>query len=893
MQKSEWLKIKEIFYQALDLSAIEREKFLATQNDLVRSEVSELIASHEKAEGFIAETAVVEFGLDRETLIGKRIGGYKLLEIIGAGGMGTVFRAEKEEVGKNFAVKLIKRGMDTDAVLRRFIQERQILSRLEHPNIARLLDGGTTNDGLPYFVMEYVEGLPVTNFCERHQLDTKERLELFRQICSAVQYAHQNLIVHRDLKPSNILVTEGGIPKLLDFGIAKLLDPEGLEDTATQARMFTPEYASPEQLNGLPITTASDVYSLGVVLYELLSGQRPFQSQSRNYQEIINQILTNEPIRPSVISNFKFQISNFKSESETLQNNEHRNTNDEQKSNPKSKIQNPKSLRGDLDNIILKSLRKEPARRYNSVQEYSEDIRRHLTGLPVTATADTFFYRFSKFVQRHRQGMVVGSLTVIIILAVSGFAVWQGIAANRERQKAEKRVTEIRDVAKSLMNETNDSLAKIPGNVAVQKALAEKSVALLDSLASDETNDAALLTELAESYTKLANIQLWSFREFDKAIENLEKSDAIFRKILQNDPNNADVRRKIYAAQMRHIEALHNTNRREEMFRIGLAAVENRREIIRLEPENPSNYANLAAMHGWFGDKNLLFGRKDEAVVNYRKGVEIIDQAIEKQALINDSAEAKAELARLYFIKGWLAKGAGETAKAVGIFRESSEIAKQIFAENAAVIGNFRRVVGSFEEIALIYEKQNDFQSALAAYLTAGNLVDEGLKRREIPEYGDLLYFKCFYTVFAGKMSAKLGKKDEARKYFTEGQAVCWQNIKQDENDAGNIFESQPYFFEIADFYVASNEKEKAVEQLFELSGKLQNVLDKNRADLTAAFSLAETFEKIGDIDSGKSREFFEKSVKIWRDYSAENVLLPEETEKMNQVTAKLEKLQK
>ncbi len=883
MQRSEWLKIKETFYQALDLPAIEREKFLATQNDLVRSEVSELLASHEKAEGFIADTAVVEFGLDRETLVGERIGGYKLLEMIGAGGMGKVFRAEKEDVGKNFAVKLIKRGMDTEAVLRRFIQERQILSRLEHPNIARLLDGGTTNDGLPFFVMEYVEGLPVTRFCDRHQLDTKERLKLFRQICSAVAYAHQNLIVHRDLKPSNILVTEGGIPKLLDFGIAKLLDPEGLEDTATQARMFTPEYASPEQLNGLPITTASDVYSLGVILYELLSGQRPFKSDKKSYQEIVKLILTEEPMRPSSIVSSQWPVVG----------NTSKNKNETKKSeirNPKSEIRN---LKGDLDNIILKSLRKEPDRRYNSVQEFSEDIRRHLTGLPVTATADTFFYRFSKFVQRHRQGMVVGSLTAIIILTVSGFGVWQGIAANRERQKAEKRVTEIRDVAKSLMNETNASLAKIPGNVAVQKALAEKSVALLDSLASGETIDAALMKELAESYTKLADIQIRSFREFDKAIENLEKSGAIYRRILQNDPTNADVRRKIYAAQMRHIEALHNTNRREEMFQIGLAAVENRREIIRLEPENPSNYANLAAMHGWFGDKDLLFGRKDEAVVNYRKGVEIIDQAIEKQALINDSAEAKAELARLYFIKGWLTKGTGETAKAVGIFGESSEIAKQIFAENAAVVGNFRRVVGSFEEIALIYEKRNDFQSALAAYLTARNLVDEGLKKREIPEYGDLLYFKCFYTVFAGKMSAKLGKKEEARKYFTEGQALCWQNIKQDENDSGNIFESQPYFFEIADFYVASNEKEKAIGQLVELSGKLQNVLDKNRTDLTAAFSLAETFEKIGDIDGGKSRAFFEKSVKIWRDYSAENVLLPEELEKLNQVTAKLEKLKK
>ncbi len=882
MQKAEWSKIKELFHQTLDLTVSEREKFLAEQDGFVRSEVTELISSHENANNFIAESVVVEYGLHGSSLIGKQIGSYKLLEIIGTGGMGTVFRAEKEGFGKNFAVKLIKRGMDTDAILRRFQLERQILSRLEHPNITRLLDGGTTDDGLPYFVLEYIEGLPVTRFCDEHQFDIKERLELFRQICSAVKYAHQNLIVHRDLKPSNILVTNEGIPKLLDFGIAKLLNPEDFENTETQARMFTPEYASPEQLNGLPITTASDVYSLGVILYELLSGQRPFKSNRKSQQGIVNLILTEEPVRPSAVS---------KSEIETLKYDGRKTKSETPYS--KSKIQNPKSLRGDLDNIILKALRKEPERRYQSVQELIEDIRRHLVGLPVSATADSSYYRFSKFVQRHWQGMILSSLVLTIIMAISSFAVWQGIAADRERQKAEKRLTEIRNVAKSLMNETNDSLAKIPGNVAVQKALAEKSVALLDSLANEETDDAVLLAELADAYTKLANIQLWAFREFDKAIENLEKSETIYQRILQKTPNDIELRRKIYSMQMRYIEAFHNTNRREEMFRIGTDAVENRQKIIVIEPENPSNYANLAAMYGWFGDKNLLFGRKAEAVENYRKGVEIIDQAIEKQITKNNSAEAKAEFARLHFIKGWLTKGLGEEEKAIEIFQNSSNIAKQVFTENAAVTGNFRRIVGGYEEIALIYEKRNDFQSALDSYLTARKLVDENSKRSEIPEYGNLMYLKCFYSVFAGKMSAKLGNKNDARQYFIEGETACLQNIAQDENDQGNIFESQPYFFEVADFYAASGEKEKAVKQLLELSKKLQNVLDKNQSDLTAVFSLAETFEKIGDINSEQSQEFYEKSVKLWNDYSKENSLVPEETEKMKRVLGKLENVKK
>ena len=329
MSNPDWLRIKKVFYQTLDLPEAEREEFLAQHNESIRTEIKELIKADEKAEKFIAEPAVVEFGLNGKSLVGQKIGNYTLREIIGTGGMGTVFLAEKENLEKHFAVKLIKRGMDTDEVLRRFKLEKKILARLEHQNIAPLLDGGMTEDGLPFLVMEYVEGISITKFCNAHELEIKERLKLFRDVCSAVNYAHQNLIVHRDLKPSNILVTKDGTAKLLDFGIAKLLNPDGFEDTATtmQARMFTPEYASPEQLNGEPITTASDVYSLGVVLYELLSGQRPFQSNSRNYQEIVKQILTDEPVRPSVISNFKFQIQNQKAKLLKTPNRETRTTN--------------------------------------------------------------------------------------------------------------------------------------------------------------------------------------------------------------------------------------------------------------------------------------------------------------------------------------------------------------------------------------------------------------------------------------------------------------------------------------------------------------------------------------------------------------------------------------
>src|SRR6185369_8714162 len=310
MKSDEWEKIKEVFNAVLDWPETERAAFLSNCDKDLRRKVEKLLNSDGKADDFIVEPAFVGIGFKEEDetdfYVGKQIDAYKILEEIGHGGMGTVYLAVKsdETFYKKVAIKLIKRGMDTNAVLGRFVMERQILASLENPNIATLIDGGSTVDGLPYLVMEYIEGEPITRFCESHQFNIEERLELFRKVCSAVSYAHQNLVVHRDLKPSNILVTAAGIPKLLDFGIAKLLHPdwslETTEATATMFRLMTPDYASPEQIRGLPITTTSDVYSLGVVLYQLLSTQPGHRFPSDSLTDIERTICEIEPEKPSV-----------------------------------------------------------------------------------------------------------------------------------------------------------------------------------------------------------------------------------------------------------------------------------------------------------------------------------------------------------------------------------------------------------------------------------------------------------------------------------------------------------------------------------------------------------------------------------------------------------------
>lgn len=439
-------QIESLFHQALALDPGQREAFLneacAGDPDL-RADVESLIVSDERAEQ--EERAVRkaiggvvdEFVKDTEpTSAGTRIGPYQLVREVGRGGMGAVYLAERadEQYHQRVALKLVKRGLDTDEVLRRFRHERQILANLDHPNIARLLDGGTTEDGRPYFVMEYIEGQPINEYCDTHNLSILERLKLFRTVCSAVHYAHQNLVVHRDLKPSNIWVTSDGAPKLLDFGIAKLLHPEPgaptLTATAIGLRPMTPEYASPEQIRGEPITTASDVYSLGVLLYELLTGQRPYQLKSHTPQEIERVITEEEPERPSAAASRQWSVVSAQWSVE--KDHQPRTTDDGQRTAKKLRRQ----LEGDLDNIVLMAMRKEPQRRYGSVEQFSEDIRRHLAGLPVIARKDTLGYRAGKFIQRHKVGVVVAAAFVAVAIGFGVTMTVQSARIARERDTA-------------------------------------------------------------------------------------------------------------------------------------------------------------------------------------------------------------------------------------------------------------------------------------------------------------------------------------------------------------------------------------------------------------------------------------------------------------------------
>jgi len=456
MTPEKWLEVKEIFNAALDLPPEARHSFVEKRcaDAKLREEVQILLASSDEAENFIEDPAFTRVShlVTAEKMpsyIGKQLGAYKIEKEIGKGGMGAVYLARRadQEFDKKVAIKLIKRGFDTDEIIERFRHERQILAALEHPNITRLIDGGSTEDDLPFLVMDYVEGLPLNKYCAVNEVSLDARLDIFLKICSAVTYAHQNLIIHRDLKPSNIIVTGDGTPKLLDFGIAKLTAPNSsqtLGAAQTTFRVMTPEYASPEQVNGQVVTTASDIYSLGVVLYELLTGTRPFRIRTNSAEEISRIITDTAPTRPSDSLRKGEEEQSRKADVENRRRGEFEARNFASKISPAPHLPfSSSTLRGDLDNIILMAMRKEPERRYSSVEQFAEDIRRYLNGLPVIAREDSFSYRAEKFVKRNKAGVAAG--LGIALSLVGGL-----IATSRQAKIAKKqRDRALRETAKA------------------------------------------------------------------------------------------------------------------------------------------------------------------------------------------------------------------------------------------------------------------------------------------------------------------------------------------------------------------------------------------------------------------------------------------------------------
>ena len=511
LSEERWAQVEPLFDAALDLPPSERPAYLdeaCSGDPALRATLDRLLDASDSDDGLLGRSAPAVFDslLDGITagssLVGARVGPFRITGEAGHGGMGTVYVAERDDqFRQRVALKVVRTGLGADDhLLRRFVEERQILASLEHPNIARLVDGGVTDDGVPWFAMEYVEGTPISRYCDDRSLSVEARLRLFIEVCGAVEFAHRNLVVHRDLKPSNILVTPNGSVKLLDFGIARLLaGDDGQAQSAAPAtrtglRAMTPEYASPEQIRGGLISTVSDVYSLGVLLYELLAGRRPYRVTDRSPAEIEHAVLHLDPEPPSV------SVA--------------RNGTDSAAARSTTPAKLIRSLRGDLDTIVLTALRKEPERRYASVERLAADVGRYLDGLPVTARRDRWSYRTQKFVRRHPLAVTSAVLFAAFLVTFTALTMLQSRRVARERDKA----TQLAGFLTNLLGAPEPWYGR--GSSVTVSELLDSATRTLDSSLTDEPEVRAhLLGVMGEAY--------WGLGLFDKSRRVLDSAIAV------------------------------------------------------------------------------------------------------------------------------------------------------------------------------------------------------------------------------------------------------------------------------------------------------------------------------------------------------------------------------
>ena len=729
----DYQKVKDVFIAALDVAPEKRRAFLDGYgaDEKLLGEVESLLKAREEAGEFLnhvsAADTVFKFADQNGKYTGRKIGSYVIEKEIGRGGMGVVFLAGREDFKQKAAIKLIKRGMDSDAILERFTREREILAALNHPYIARLTDGGTTEEDTPFFVMEYVEGIPIDEFCKNKRLSSKETLELFGKVCEAVAFAHQKLVVHRDLKPSNILVTEDGTPKLLDFGIAKLLNSTDANDTQTNLRVLTPAYASPEQIQGETVDTTSDVYSLGKILSELL------------------------------------QVSDCSSGIGAIN------------GNVQPKINSAQSLPVDLQAVLQTALRPERVRRYNSVEKFAEDLRRFQIGLPVTARKDTFSYRTAKFIQRKRYAVAFGLLFVLTLIGGLLATLWQAREARRERAVAERRFDNLRNISGSFITEIHTAIQNLPGSLPARQMLLRHAVEQLDALAAESGDNPALQEQLAEAYFNSAQLPDMLLAEKDST---LKKEIAVYRKLLAADPQNIQYQEKIALANLALGDITKVRGSIADALELDRDALSTLERIAAKQPDDTDRRVNLASAYQEISLLYILEADAGNASEMSRKELAAIEE-IRLKKPDEPALKQLFDIARIRVCTEQTMNGDFQTA--ISTLRQvlsEYETARAKSPNDTSVL-YYLWVIN--RRLAVTLEKSGDLRSASEHYRTALTLI-ENLAGESPNDYG---YYRnsALTNIYYGRMLVSQKHPADAIKLFRRALEL---SAKVLENDADN-----------------------------------------------------------------------------------------------------------
>ncbi|MBL8910815.1 MAG: protein kinase [Archangium sp.] len=710
---------------------IDEEQLLAWVDRALPPDDATRVGAH-VAECAECRTVVAALARDEDATIerppplrrGVTLGRYVLGDRLGAGGMGVVYSAEDPTLGRRVAIKLLREQPfegERTARAARFEHERRILAKLDHPHITRLLDGGETESGAPYLVMELVTGTPLVEFCDAKSLDVPRRLALFLEVCGAVQFAHQHLIVHRDLKPSNILVTEDGSTRLLDFGIAKLLDPDEAQLTATGVQPMTPAFASPEQVRRDAITTATDVYALGVILYELLTGRSPYgDAEKSGIDAVLLAVRDHEPARPSgAVSAAR--------ETDVV-------------ARAPSRRALEKVLEGDLDAIVLKALRKEPRERYASAEQFADDVRRHLEGRPALARRGSTAYVLSRFVRRHKVAVVGAGAALISLSAGTVATAYQAHVASLARERAERRFTQVRQLAHSVLFDYHDGIAQLEGSTALRERLVKDALVYLESLAGEAGDDAALQRELASAFIKVGDVQgdpfSASLGDTGGALKSYRRAQDIALALPQTD---VEARRMLALARLKVGDLLSVTgdapgalasyaeaiavnevlaknslddaaelsmdllaqatvqlehSKLDEALSSMKRCIELREQVLAARPGDAVIRRRVLAAHVLFAD--ILSARKEipESLAEYGRTLEAYE------ALVRDATQYQTDLGPLYQRVGKARREAGDVDGGVVLLAKSLEVALARVAADPVDTVGIRNLAGAYSTLA-------------------------------------------------------------------------------------------------------------------------------------------------------------------------------------------------
>lgn len=830
MTAARWAQVKEVFQQALLLEPHERREFLRSQctgDSALREEVESLLAAsaedvdvldtpnHLPSLGPVVQQVRDEWD-KRDSIIGSVIGSYRVQSLIGEGGMGSVYLAVREdaEFRMQVAIKVLHRTSGGFDIVERFRLERQILARLNHPFIARIFDGGITGEGLLYFVMEYIQGIPLDEYLRRTNPGLATRLQMFREICSAVSFAHQNLVVHSDIKMGNILIMEDGMPKLLDFGISRVLDPEGKERAGVQEgrnTALTPAYASPEQLRGESLSTASDIYSLGVLLYEMVCGRRPYEVDPVNPLAILSRIAAGHAPRPSEISMLP-------------------------------------GVQSDLDAIIFKAMQVRPGDRFITANQFSQDVARYLSHEPVSACPNTALYRTRKFLRRNRVAVLVGMVAAASLLGGIVTSTHLARTAEYERQRAEARFEDVRQLASSLLFDLDADLARLPGATGVRGKLVERALEYLDRLSHETSGNQQLERELAAAYERLGDVQgrptVANIGNTALALECYRKALSIRQGIASNDESNLQVKAEIAQTYSRLSGLLKLMGDYQGGLQYDRDALRMYQEMLALDPMSLDHRRQVASAYTALGGGLSQVGDWDGVLETRRQALRMFEEIL---AAGSKDLEDRRGLCLAHRRLGGILLMLKDTRASEDHFRQALTIAQDMLRDNAMDARNLNDVAASAMALGGLLYDERRFGEAKDRYRQAIQIHEDLAATDPLDARNRSLLASAMYRLARTMIAA--GDPDPALPLLRRTLEMRTELAAENPMNAGAQGEVGESHMLIGDCLLAMKQQQAALASYREAMEIYRQLQSEGRENAILEIHRRETLEKIRKLE--------------------------------------------